>query len=200
MKQENFLVSQWKSVQFPYTFSHTENKTFTTTVAPLDSQYIEAVGDFIITKINNPANVKVVIIPAGYSCTANLTSESNLFLNSVHYVAFPNNGSFNQIGDYTFNNQDVRKVILPNGGDLNIIGAYAFNECKYLTNITIPTAVAILEGAFKGTTSLEEVIFAEGSSLTQIGNYAFANSGITKFKLKIMLMWLVKMHFMVLKI
>jgi hypothetical protein len=170
-------------VTFPYPYNHTENKTFTATVGSLAPQYIEA-GATTITKINNPENVKVVIIPAGYSCTANLTNESNLFLNPVHYVAFPNDGLFDQIGGYTFNNQDVRKVILPNSGDLNIIGAYAFNECKYLTNITISTAVAILEGAFKGTTSLEEVIFAEGSSLTQIGNYAFANSGITKFKLK----------------
>lgn len=58
------------------------------------------------------------------------------------------------------------------------IGETAFYNCKNLRRIEIPKGVTyIANNAFQGCDLLEDVIFEEGSELTEIGAYAFTGCG-----------------------
>lgn len=62
------------------------------------------------------------------------------------------------------------------------IGKYAFFYCKYLTSISIPNSVKIInEDAFSSCSSLASVNF--GNSITSIGNGAFSNCDFTSLSI-----------------
>ncbi len=62
-------------------------------------------------------------------------------------------------------------------GSVTIIDGAAFNGCIKLTSIIIPAGVTSIGNmAFSDCTSLADVTFADGSSLTNIGDWAFMNN------------------------
>ncbi len=69
-------------------------------------------------------------------------------------------------------------------GDAKIteINKNAFKGCKALTSVTIPSTVSILGESVFENAGLTEVVFADNSHLSVIGNNAFAGSNLTSFK------------------
>ena len=68
------------------------------------------------------------------------------------------------------------------GGEVTVeegivnIYEYVFSENRYITKLNFPASVKLVGiAACREMTSLVEVIFAEGSQLEEIGNYAFGN-------------------------
>ena len=68
------------------------------------------------------------------------------------------------------------------GGEISVkegivnIYEYVFSNNKYITKLNFPASVKVVGiAACREMTALEEVIFAEGSQLEEIGNYAFGN-------------------------
>ena len=105
------------------------------------------------------------------------------------------------IGDYNFDNLSNLQDVTFEGNQVTYIGTYAFMYCSKLATITLPTSLTTIGSyAFgnSGLTSitipanvttirsnafydaaLTEVIFAEGSKLTTIENYAFQYTKIS---------------------
>lgn len=78
-----------------------------------------------------------------------------------------------RIGDYAFYCNKLESINLPDS--LVSIGDAAFMACNYLTSITIPANVETIGmKAFQSTDALQEVIFAEGSKVTVISEFAFS--------------------------
>ena len=78
------------------------------------------------------------------------------------------------IGKFNFMQCRNLAEVVFEGNAVETIGWGAFGYCSALTEITIPASVKTLDAyAFYYNTSLETVIFAEGSKLTEIGMYAF---------------------------
>jgi hypothetical protein len=73
--------------------------------------------------------------------------------------------------DYT---SAISTIVLEEG--MSYIGTDAFMGCKYVKSIAIPASVEkIGDSAFEGCRMLAELTFAEGSTLTEVGNWAFYN-------------------------
>ena len=85
--------------------------------------------------------------------------------------------------DAFLNNDELEEVEFGANSQLKLIDKYAFQNCRSLKTITIPASVeTIAYGAFLNGNddkfnsdeySLESVIFADGSNLKTIGDYAF---------------------------
>ncbi|HHT22598.1 MAG TPA: leucine-rich repeat domain-containing protein, partial [Bacteroidales bacterium] len=179
-----------EELPFPYTYNHTENKIFTTTVDPLAQSTITATigGDVgnqfaTITRINVPSGIKVVIIPThynGYPIKVIGDGSEEITWQGIHYIFLPD--TVIEIADMAFNMQNIKQIKLSNY--LTTIGNYAFSDCDNLKTVTIPNTVTEIGAeAFAHTYSLTDVIFQDGSQLQTIGERAFAGSKITKFKL-----------------
>ena len=109
------------------------------------------------------------------------------------------------VEDYAFlGNTDLEKVTF--GPDVEEIGLYAFQNCVNLKEVVIDDAMGIISaGAFKGCKSLKSVDFSDATlatigyesfadctslesvgtseTLSEIGDYAFANTKIKTIKL-----------------
>ena len=77
----------------------------------------------------------------------------------------------------------VEKVNLV--GNITSIGKYAFQGCRDLASINIPASVTTIDNyAFEGCSYLANgLTFDQGSILSKINGYAFANSGIKELTL-----------------
>ena len=79
------------------------------------------------------------------------------------------------------NNNDITSVVIENG--VTTIGDYAFSGCSNLASVSIPASVtSIGDGAFYGSGTSATTLtvnFAEGSTLTTIGNEAFHGAKLT---------------------
>ena len=70
------------------------------------------------------------------------------------------------------------KNVAITGDNSNIINVYAFAGCTNLETVTLPDSYEkIDDGMFSGCTSLKS--FAFGENIKTIGDYAFANAGLT---------------------
>ena len=73
----------------------------------------------------------------------------------------------------------LASIVLPD--KLEKIGTAVFSKTT-ITSITIPASVTTIDtNAFEYCSQLSEVVFAEGSELTKIGNYAFRATAIASF-------------------
>lgn len=74
-------------------------------------------------------------------------------------------------------NTSVKSVVIPetiNGYPVTSIDVSAFEGCTSMTSVTIPSSVFLINSAaFSKCSSLESVIFENGSKLDSIGRYAF---------------------------
>ena len=70
-------------------------------------------------------------------------------------------------------------------GNITSIGKYAFQGCRDLSSINIPASVTTIDNyAFEGCSYLAKgLVFDQGSTLSKINGYAFANSGIQELTL-----------------
>ena len=74
----------------------------------------------------------------------------------------------------------IKTVILPDS--VEVIGRAAFYDCALLEKINIPYSVKVIDSnAFQHCSGLLKVIFSEG--ITDIGDYAFAGSGLIRVTL-----------------
>lgn len=73
-------------------------------------------------------------------------------------------------------------LVLPeiiDGKNVTEIGSWAFANCTTIHSVTIPATVKTIgRSAFQNCTGLSYAYLAEGSNLTEIGDSAFASSGI----------------------
>lgn len=97
--------------------------------------------------------------------------------------------SVRSINSYAFNSSAIKSVTfngVPSFGtefeDNALPGAGAFSNCENLTTINFPQNVTKLPNSlFSGDVSLKGFIIPD--SVTEIGNTAFANTGITKIEI-----------------
>ncbi|MCK4552418.1 MAG: leucine-rich repeat protein, partial [Tenericutes bacterium] len=87
----------------------------------------------------------------------------------IRYLTMPD--TIEAIEQYTFSSSGIRSIYI--SSTASYIGVHAFSYTS-LTSINIPASVTnIRYRAFYYTLSLEEITFAEGSQLTNIGENAF---------------------------
>lgn len=99
-------------------------------------------------------------------------------VNSTKKLEIPT--SVKTIGEYcfAFDNRGANVKLPASDSQLESIGKYAFYKNSKITDIVIPAGVVIIDDyAFYGAKNLDEVTFAEGSSLKTIGAHAFDISG-----------------------
>lgn len=99
-------------------------------------------------------------------------------INSTKKLEIPT--SVKTIGEYcfAFDNRGANVKLPASDSQLESIGKYAFYKNSKITDIVIPAGVVIIDDyAFYGAKNLDEVTFAEGSSLKTIGAHAFDISG-----------------------
>ncbi|MDR2791305.1 MAG: leucine-rich repeat domain-containing protein [Tannerellaceae bacterium] len=97
--------------------------------------------------------------------------------------------SYNEIPAEAFKRKEgqpvspLRSIVFPK--NLEYIHHNAFDGCIYLTNaITFPSTLRVIgDGAFLNCSSLKNITFSDESSLIEIGNYAFARTGLTSLSL-----------------
>lgn len=160
----------------------------------------------------NCANLQVLTIPnsvtsigarAFYNCSrlgAINFPEGSTFIGSETFYGCTSLESINipasvsNIGTSAFANcKSLTTVTFAKNSTLTNIGNAVFSNCIKLKTITLPKNVVNIgdhkankntDGVFYGCESLESVVFEEGSSLNQIGNYAFdACESLTTIKL-----------------
>lgn len=68
---------------------------------------------------------------------------------------------------------DVRHVIIPEG--IEAIGDNSFRDCGYLTDILVPKTVSRIGGHALRGTNISYINVPQGSSLAELGEYAFYN-------------------------
>lgn len=99
---------------------------------------------------------------------------SNVPMNAFRYMPIEYaelTDSVTSIGDYAFQNCDIKSINIPNG--ITMIGTGVFNNCLSLTSIEIPNSVtSIGSNAFAGCSSLTSLNIPNG--VTSIGNYAIS--------------------------
>ncbi len=85
-------------------------------------------------------------------------------------MSFPE--TLTHIGDYAFYNcRDISTLDLPDS--LESIGVHAFHGCKALTSLEFPANVTSIGREVFSNSGVQTVTFAEGSKLTEIGEYVF---------------------------
>ena len=96
---------------------------------------------------------------------------NNTYADGYGRITF--NSDVTQLGNKVFENcTTLKQIAIP--ASVESIGDYAFRGCKALEDVLIPQSVErIGVGAFKDS-SIDEVIFVEGSELESIGKEAFA--------------------------
>ena len=146
----------------------------TITTLDISNSVITKIGDFAFA---GSAGIKAVEIPAtvksiGIGAFAN---------SSVEYVAFAKGSELSEIGEGAFMGcKALYRVSLPEG--ITKVPAYLFADCTALTEFALPdSVVAIGEGAFFGCELLKDVVIGEESELSEIGAYAFSETGIESF-------------------
>ena len=129
-----------------------------------------------------------------------------LFFGDMRLTEIEFRGVVTSIGDYAFSGcSSLEDFNLPE--TVTSIGAYAFQTCISLSSITLPASLTVInnsafykcsqlesikipaavetigESAFYECTKLSEVRFAEGSSLSSIGNSAFKSTNLQSVSL-----------------
>lgn len=87
--------------------------------------------------------------------------------------------SVTSIGAYAFQNNESLEAVTFEGNGVESIMKHAFEGCTALKEISIPDTVTLIdEYAFYECSSLETVTLSSG--LKEVGDFAFANSGLKK--------------------
>ncbi len=120
-------------------------------------------GCVTLSSLTISSDAPITIIP-------NSTFENCFLLSSVSLPS-----SLVEIGEGAFRNDSkLPLVVLPSS--ITKIGRYAFEGCSALQTADMPTKLQTIgDRAFYGT-SLQAVVFAETTNLTEIGSEAFANN------------------------
>lgn len=84
------------------------------------------------------------------------------------------------LGDGAFKNcTSLQSVTLPVTLENGAVGASVFEGCKNLSQVNLPANIKTIgTSAFEGCTGLLGVNFAEGTSIENVGNRAFYNTGL----------------------
>ncbi len=200
MVTEDFILEEagdfdWKLNGEPFSFDRPFNYgrdiTLTTIVEELPEEnftYDIVEGLAVIRSINNPENIKVIIIPDRLGeffvgSTAHYDYSTSIFVrkNIVKYVKLP--GLFQTLGDGAFVDESKLKEVKLSSS-LTHINNWAFLRSG-LEKLEIPSSVKHIGiGAFEST-EIREVIFLneENSELEYIDENAFNGTQITSFKL-----------------
>lgn len=190
---EETNITNWEYNGEVFTFgnayTYLDNITLTATVEALPESaftYEIVAGKAVISKVDNPLDVKVLIFPntlGGYPVDV-IGNAAGFITNKkvIRYLKLSDSATMIEYMAF-HDEKELREVILPSG--LIEISALAFAHTK-IEKIIIPKTVqSIGYAAFFNTKSLKEVIFEdeENSELTTLGIDAFASSGISTFKL-----------------
>lgn len=95
-------------------------------------------------------------------------------------ITFSANSNLTTIGKEAFAGSSLKMIAIP--GQVKKIGNYAFRSCTYLASVSMGSVEVIGAGAFKSCTALQKSI-TWSKSLKEIGDEAFAGSGLTALDL-----------------
>lgn len=143
-----------------------------------------------ITEANLPAELKSIGMAAFAGCDKlyHITLPENL--DSIGGYAFSSSGinelflpaNLKVIGEGAFSKCVLLSTVMMNVSEGFIVSKDAFYDCKSLSAVTFGDGVtAIEDGAFAGTTHLNDIIFSGANNIRSIGKAAFIKSGITNF-------------------
>lgn len=109
-----------------------------------------------------------LVIPEGITTIAKLT-----FWETATYNGYADPNRATEYEDYGYACDNLKEIVLPS--TLTTIADDAFFGCTGLEKITIPASVTEFgSGAFSACTNLQEVVFEEGSQITEIKAKSFA--------------------------
>ena len=123
-------------------------------------------------------------VPYTYVTLSDGTIEIRSYTGKRRYITIPEkiDGKIvSSIGDFAFDGQSrLRQVNLPDG--LTNIGKSAFRKCNNLLEMQLPDGVKTIgEYAFAYNIRLHSIGMNENIALENIGDFAFAGSGLTRF-------------------
>ena len=154
---------------------------YTKAVQVLNSNFVSAY--YFAKNLNLSLTVEALWTDAEIEASFELEpSPDRIGYNITHYtgnasvLSLPSsyNGiAISGIGSSAFSNKHLVSVVLPEG--LAYIGRYAFWMLE-ATTVSIPSTVQVIEEYAFAASSLSSVVFAEGSQLQAIGEYAFASA------------------------
>ena len=121
----------------------------------------------------NCSNLTSVVLPDGVTSIGESAFQGCSSLASINMPA-----SLTTIGDNAFYNNHAlsSRIVIPSG--VLAIGASAFQYCTSLNNVVLSEGInEIKNNAFRNCTSLQSIQLP--STITSIGTYAFAYTGLT---------------------
>lgn len=165
-------------------------------VVEIGDECFKAMGDTVlaekpmhpytdITSVAIPEGVTLIGKNAFYACTSmrsvsipqtvtTIQSGAFCYCTSLTSIELPENLQ-GALGDIMFwGCSSLEQVNIPEG--ITSIGRWVFYDCRKLTEVVIPAKVkSIDKESFEACTSLEKVVFAEGSQCTSISQQVFWN-------------------------
>ena len=121
-----------------------------------------------------------VVIPA---CVTTIPESTDLFVGNekIKTISFENDSTLTTIEAGAFLNSGIESINLPRS--LKEIEASTFQGCRNLRSVYLSNVEVIGDYAFKDCTALTSAYVTGGNRVTEIGQYAFENTGFTTLTL-----------------
>lgn len=142
--------------------------TYTNNVVSIGSSALENTG---FTSFTIPANITSI----GSGALQNSSKLDNIIFANITNITFIGDNAF--AGTYLLD--DTVQTILNSIPSVVQNSASLFNGCVLLNHIVIPSSITnIPSGFFSNCTNLYDITFANITTITSIGNYAFSGTAV----------------------